>query len=208
MGQTWPGAAASFVGMWIVMMVAMMLPSVMPMLSRYRETVCLASGSGLGRLTVLVGLGYLFVWALFGIAVFLLGIGVTSLEMRQPAIARAVPIVVGVVVSIAGGIQFTTWKARQLVCCRDASAAACVNVSASSAWWHGLRFGLQCGPCCANLMVVLFAIGVMDLRAMAVVTAAITAERLGPADVHVARTIGAVVVSAGFLLIARAAGLG
>jgi len=38
-GQTWPGAAASFLGMWVVMMVAMMLPSLVPMLSRYREAV-------------------------------------------------------------------------------------------------------------------------------------------------------------------------
>jgi predicted metal-binding membrane protein len=35
-GQTWPGAAASFLGMWVVMMVAMMLPSLVPMLRRYR----------------------------------------------------------------------------------------------------------------------------------------------------------------------------
>ena len=38
-GQTWPGAAASFIGMWAVMMVAMMLPSLVPMLWRYREAV-------------------------------------------------------------------------------------------------------------------------------------------------------------------------
>ncbi|HWS72596.1 MAG TPA: DUF2182 domain-containing protein, partial [Thermoanaerobaculia bacterium] len=38
-GQTWPGAAASFLGMWVVMMVAMMLPSLVPMLQRYRESV-------------------------------------------------------------------------------------------------------------------------------------------------------------------------
>ena len=36
-GQTWPGAAASFLGMWVVMMVAMMLPSLVPMLWRYRR---------------------------------------------------------------------------------------------------------------------------------------------------------------------------
>jgi len=46
---------------------------------------------------------------------------------------------------------------------------------------------------------------VMDLRAMAVVTAAITAERLAPAGERVARTIGIVVVGVGLLLIARAA---
>jgi predicted metal-binding membrane protein len=57
-------------------------------------------------------------------------------------------------------------------------------------------------------MVILLVLGVMDLRAMAVVTAAITAERLAPAGERVARAIGAVVVGAGLFLIARAAGLG
>jgi predicted metal-binding membrane protein len=52
------------------------------------------------------------------------------------------------------------------------------------------------------------AIGVMDLRAMAVVTAAMTVERLAPAGEHAARAIGAVVVGAGLFLIARAAGIG
>ena len=59
----------------------------------------------------------------------------------------------------------------------------------------------------AGLTAILFVIGVMDLRAMAVVTAAITAERLAPAAECVARAIG-VVVGAGLFLIARAAGLG
>ena len=38
-GQTWPGAAASFLGMWVVMTAAMMLPSLVPMLWRYRRAV-------------------------------------------------------------------------------------------------------------------------------------------------------------------------
>ena len=44
-GQTWPGAAASFFGMWIVMMVAMMLPSLVPMLWRYRQAVPASAGN-------------------------------------------------------------------------------------------------------------------------------------------------------------------
>src|SRR5947209_18470516 len=56
-GQTWPAAAVQFLGMWIVMMVAMMLPSLAPMLRHYRH----ASGAS-GRLTALVGVGYFFVW--------------------------------------------------------------------------------------------------------------------------------------------------
>src|SRR6266516_53679 len=56
-GQTWPGAAASFLGMWVVMMVAMMLPSLVPMLLRYRQAVgSTRDGNvGLGWLTTLVG---------------------------------------------------------------------------------------------------------------------------------------------------------
>ena len=57
-------------------------------------------------------------------------------------------------------------------------------------------------------MAVLLVIGVMDLRAMAIVTAAITVERLAPTGDRVARAIGAVVVGAGLFLIARAAGPG
>jgi len=57
-------------------------------------------------------------------------------------------------------------------------------------------------------MAVLLVIGVMDVRAMAVVTVAITAERLSPAGEGVAQVIGAVVVGIGLVLIARAIGLG
>src|SRR4051812_6968849 len=67
-GQTWPGAAASFLGMWVVMMVAMMLPSLIPMLRRYRDAVtAIGTGpTGLGRLTALVAAGYFAVWTAFG----------------------------------------------------------------------------------------------------------------------------------------------
>src|SRR5262245_36470051 len=101
-GQTWPGAVVSFLGMWIVMMVAMMLPSLVPMLRRYRDAV---GGTGVTRLgwrTALVGLGYFFVWTLFGAAAYPLGVALASIEMRQPEVARAVPIAVGVIVLIAG----------------------------------------------------------------------------------------------------------
>src|SRR5271166_1096013 len=71
---------------------------------------------------------------------------------------------------------------------------------AGTAWRHGLRLGLHCSYCCAGLMAILLVIGVMDLRAMAVVTAAITVERLAPAGERVARAIGAAVVGAGLFL--------
>ena len=208
-GQTWPGAAASFLGMWVVMMVAMMLPSLVPMLWRYRQAVGGTGETRLGRLTALVGVGYFFVWTAFGMAAFPLGVALAAVEMQLPALARAVPVAVGVVVLSAGALQFTAWKAHHLACCREAAGCARTLPSdAGTAWRHGLRLGVHCSYCCAGLTAILLVIGVMDLRAMAVVTAIITVERLLPGGARVARAIGAVVVGAGLSLIARAIGLG
>jgi len=208
-GQTWPGAAASFLGMWVVMMVAMMLPSLVPMLWRYRQAVGTTGTTRSGWLTALVGLGYFFVWIVFGIAAFLLGVPLAAAEMQWPALSRAVPITAGVIILIAGALQFTAWKACHLACCRSMPACGLSPpADAGTAWRHGLRLGLHCSQCCAGQMAILLVIGVMDLRAMAVVTAAITVERLVPAGERVARAIGVVVVGAGLFLIARAAGLG
>jgi len=142
----------------------------------------------------------------------ILGVSLAALEMQQPALARAVPSGIGVVVLIAGLLQFTAWKARHLACCREVPAVPArgrmLPPNAGTAWRHGLRLGLHCSYCCAGLVAILLVIGVMDLRAMAVVAAAITVERLAPAGERVARAIGAVVVGAGLILIARAVGLG
>src|SRR5439155_415325 len=113
-GQTWPGTAASFLVMWVVMMVAMMLPSLLPMLWRYRQAVGRTGGTRLGRLTALVGMGYFFVWSVFGMAVFPLGVALAAVEMQHPALARSVPIAIGMVILMAGSLQLTAWKARHL----------------------------------------------------------------------------------------------
>jgi predicted metal-binding membrane protein len=149
------------------------------------------------------------VWTALGLVAFPLGVALATVEMQLPALARVVPIAVGVVVLIAGALQFTAWKARHLACCRVAPGRnRTLPADAGAAWRYGLRLGLHCSYCCAGLTVILLGLGVMDLRAMALVTAAITVERLAPAGERVARVIGAVIVAAGLFLIVRAAGLG
>jgi predicted metal-binding membrane protein len=114
-----------------------------------------------------------------------------------------------VVVLIAGALQFTAWKARHLACCREVPGRGHkLPVDAGTAWRHGVRLGIHCSHCCAGLTAMLIVTGVMDLRAMAVVTGAITVERLAPAGERVARAIGIVVLGAGSFLIALAAGIG
>ncbi len=70
-------------------------------------------------------------------------------------------------------------------------------------WRRGLRLGIHCSHCCVNLMAILLVIGVMDLRAMAVVAGVITVERLAPTSARVVRAIGALAVGTGLFLIAR-----
>ena len=205
-GQTWAGAAGSFVGMWDVMMVVMMLPSLVPMLRRYRAAVEKTSETRLAPLTALVSAGYFFVWTLFGIAAFSLGATLAAVEMQQPAMARAVPVAMGVVIVIAGALQFTAWKAHHLACCRETSGRGRpLSPGIAVAWRHGVRLGLHCSYSCAGLTAILLVIGVMDLRAMVSVTVAITVEHLAPAGERLARAIGTVVVAAGLVLIDRAA---
>jgi predicted metal-binding membrane protein len=208
-GQTWPGAAASFLAMWVLMMVAMMLPSLVPMLWRYRQAVGRRGETRLGRLTALVGVAYFVVWTVIGLAAFPLGVALAAVEMQEPTLAHAVPIAIGVVVLMAGLLQFTAWKARHLACCREAPGSDCtLQADGGTAWRLGLRLGLHCSYCCVGLMAILLVIGVMDLRVMAVVSAAITVERLAPAGERVARATGVIVVATGLFLIAQATWLG
>jgi predicted metal-binding membrane protein len=207
-GQTWLAVAASALGMWTVMMAAMMLPCLVPMLLRYRRTVG-TNGTRLGVLTALVGAGYFFVWTVFAIAVLPLGFGLAAIEMQQPALARAVPIATGIIVLIAGALQLSAWKAHRLACCRQASMSPRILPGKSgAAWRHGMRLGLHCGHCCMNLMAILLVVGIMDLRVMALVTGALTLERVAPSGDRIARAVGVAVICIGLALIARAAHLG
>jgi predicted metal-binding membrane protein len=208
-GQTWLELAASFFWMWIPMMVAMMLPSLIPMLRRYRRAIAAAGERRRAALTALVSAAYFFIWTLFGLAAFPLGVALAAVEMQHPALARAVPVAVGVVVLLAGAVQLTAWKARRLACCREMPEDDCsLSSDTRTAWRHGLHLGIRCSQCCANLMVILMVVGVMDLRAMALVTAFITIERLAPSGARVAPAAGVIVSAAGLVLIVRATGWG
>jgi predicted metal-binding membrane protein len=203
-GQSWAAAAAMFLGMWVVMMVAMMLPYLVPALWRYREAVAESGETRLGMRSVLAGAGYFFVWTLIGLAAFPLGAALAALQMQYPSVSRATPVAAGVVVLIAGVLQFTGWKAGRLACCRGSLRSGCARPPTNTtAWRFGLRLGLDCASCCANLMALLLVLGVMDLRAMVVVAAAITLERIAPAGDRVARALGGALVATGFFLVVR-----
>ncbi len=176
-GQPWVVAWASFLLMWEIMMVAMMLPSLVPTLWRYRNDIVEAGATHVERLTTIAGAAYFIVWALVGGLVFPVGAALSALVMQHPTLARGVPVVVTLLVLIAAVLQFTPWKARLRACCLEA-AAGIPPANAGAAWRDGFRLGLACCRCCANLMAIQLVVGVMDLGVMALVTIAITVERL------------------------------
>ncbi|HSI01460.1 MAG TPA: DUF2182 domain-containing protein [Reyranella sp.] len=191
--MAWPPllGVASFLVMWIVMMTAMMLPSLVPVLWRYRRAI---GATGRDRLAALIGAGYFCLWTTIGLAVF-------PLAMALPALLRAVPPAAGVIVLAAGVLQFTAWKARHLACCRAVPGPGSLPTNADAAWRHGLRLGLHCSLCSIGSTAVLLVLGMMDLGAMAAVTVAVTLERLAPAGERAARGIGVVLVGVGLLLV-------
>ena len=203
-GQTWLSAGESFVGMWAVMMVAMMLPSLLPMPRGFRQAIRGTGEIRINELTAIVGVGYFFVWTLVGVVLFPLGAILATVEMHHPALARAVPAMTGAIVIIAGVLQFTPWKAHHLADCREATGCHRLQAHSGRALRHGLHLGIHCSYCCIGLTAILLAGGVMNLWLMAIVGGAITAERLVPGGQRIARAIGTVAVVAGVLLIARA----
>ena len=211
-GQSWLGAAASFLGMWTMMMAAMMLPSLVPMLWRYRQTVASAGPLSSGLLTVLVAGGYFLVWIVLGAAIYPMGAAAMAVIMRRPVPAPAVPTAIAVAVVAAGVLQLTRWKTRHLACCRASCCSEPIGrgdlaARAFKACTDGLRLGLHCAQCCAGLTVVLLVTEIMNVPAMVAVTGAVTLERLAPAGERIARVTGVIMIGAGFFLVLRARGL-
>lgn len=195
-GQSWPGAAALFLGMWLLMMAAMMLPALVPMLLAYHRTRRPAIGRWLA------GAGYLSVWLGFGALAYLPGVLLAGLALNSALFARCVPALTGIAVVFLGVFQMTEWKLGQLTRCRAVRPCATGAAQGRGAWWHGVHLGLCCLRCNANLMLVQLLAGVMDLRLMALLTLAVSAERLAPAPRRVARLVGVVIVAAGTVMFA------
>jgi predicted metal-binding membrane protein len=204
-GQSWTSSAAAFLGMWLVMMIAMMLPVLAPVLWRHARAMSVTNPARAGAPIALAGTAYFTVWTLFGAIAFLAGTILAALEMQLPLLARAVPIASGAIVLIAGVAQFSAWKMHHLACCR-AMPVCCEGLGADvrAAWRHGLRLGVHCVHCCCGLTAVLLVSGVMDLRAMVFVSAAIALERLAPGGARAAKVIGVIVMAVGMLQVVRA----
>jgi predicted metal-binding membrane protein len=195
-------SALLFLTMWGVMMVAMMLPSLMPMLIEYRQRSGVLPVTRLNQLTCWVSLGYFAVWIAVGVFVYF-GTLLADVATRLESVRRCMSITAGLTVTAAGFFQVSSYKMNHLRRCRAHSHRA-VPSAAWRATEHGIGLGLACFLSCFNLMAVLLAAGLMNLKAMVALTAAIGIERIRSIPVFAARLTGAIIIAIGMFMIVHA----
>jgi predicted metal-binding membrane protein len=171
------GTFGWFVSVWVVMMAAMMFPSVAPTIALY------AKMSGSSRLMpwIFTG-GYLLTWAGAGVVAFLIGAGAHRLANGDLSWDRAGRPIAGAVLVLAAGYELTPLKNVCLGKCR--SPLGTLLASWRGGWSGALRMGVKngawCVGCCWALMASLFALGVMSVVWMAVVAGFIAVEKILP----------------------------
>jgi predicted metal-binding membrane protein len=171
------GTFGWFLGVWVVMMAAMMFPSVAPTIALY------ARMSGKWRLRPLVFTGgYLVTWACAGVVAFLIGIGASQVVGGELAWDRGGRPIAGAVLILASCYELTPLKNVCLGKCR--SPLATLLGSWRDGWSGALRMGAKngawCVGCCWALMASLFALGVMSVTWMAIVAGLIAVEKILP----------------------------
>ena len=208
MVMTGPWSAADSVAMfvmWAVMMVAMMLPSVSPMVLLYARTLRhrAAQGRPDGSVALFVG-GYLLAWTGFSALATLLNWGLHQGGLMNAMMGRATPQVAGVVLIGAGVYQLTPFKDACLTHCRSPIGflADHWREGGAGATAMGLHHGLYCVGCCWMLMALLFVLGVMNLAWIAVLTVFVLLEKAVPRGRLVSRVSGGALLGWGAWLLA------
>ena len=172
------GTLGWFVGVWAVMMAAMMFPSVSPTVALYAQ---MTRRRGVGR-PLLFSAGYLLLWGLAGVlayALFELGRNVFGADLRWNAGGRWFA---GAVLLVAAMYELTPLKDVCLQKCRSPVGflLGTWRDGHRGALAMGTRHAAWCVGCCWALMGALFALGVMSVTWMALVAALITLEKTLP----------------------------
>ncbi|HUP38541.1 MAG TPA: DUF2182 domain-containing protein [Vicinamibacterales bacterium] len=200
--------AAMFLTMWAVMMVAMMLPSVMPAVILHRRLIeaRVERGERAAGSHLLLLAGYFSIWVAFGAAAYAFGMTLTSAAMRSVRVSVLVPAATGVALAAAGAYQLTRWKQLCLRHCRsplDFFARHAIRRAIDS-WRLGLHHGAYCAACCWGLMVIQLALGVMSVPLMTLVALIILLEKQWRHGETLARVVGAAWLAGGIFLALRA----
>ncbi len=186
-----------YVGGWLLMTAAMMLPTVLPLLSRFDRL--LRGRRDRRRLIAIVVAGYLLVWLGFGLVAHLLDAALHAAARRSDWLLFNGWMVGAGIFAVAGLFQFSAWKYRCLSRCR-------APVGFIVRHWHGrepqldaLRLGLDhglfCVGCCWAIMLLMFAVGTGSVGWMLALGAVMAAEKNTPWGMRLGRPLGAALLA-------------
>lgn len=196
MPQDQPWSGVDFLLMfaiWMVMMVAMMLPSAAPMLLLFAST---SRKRQQARdpylLTSLFAGAYVVVWAGFTVVATLANWALHNRGLMTSLTGRALPLWGGGLLIVAGLYQFTPLKLACLNKCRSPLAFLMSEWREGrlGAFVMGLRHGGYCLLCCWALMALLFVLGVMNLAWIALLAAFVLIEKLASSGPWLSRASG------------------
>jgi predicted metal-binding membrane protein len=192
--------------MWGAMTLAMMLPSAAPMILTYAEIADTAARKGEHVVSpfVLAG-GYTAVWFGFAAAATLAQYALTRAALLDPSMASVSGLFSGAIFIVAGLYQFSELKHACLRQCRSPFPFFFTNWATTprGVFKLGLRQGLFCFGCCWAMMVVMFAVGVMNVVWMAALGIVMTLEKIGTGK-RFTYAIGVLSIAAGLAFVVSA----
>jgi predicted metal-binding membrane protein len=190
------GGLGWFLGIWVTMMAAMMLPSVAPMVLAYARV---GKARPVRAPTAVFVSAYFAAWACYGVVAYGAYRLIDAVDMGALAWNEAGAWVAGVAIVAAGIYQLTPLKDVCLRHCRSPIhfLAHGWRDGARGAFRMGFTHGLYCVGCCWGLMLVLFTLGVMSLFWMAVIAGLIFAEKILPRGEWLTGVIGIAFVALG-----------
>jgi predicted metal-binding membrane protein len=197
--RPWTAVDAFFTfAMWTVMMVGMMSAAAAPMLLLFAGAQAARSQRRVPLNLVLFAIGYLAIWAGFSAIATAAQWLLQRAALLSAAMSASQSWFAGVILAAAGAYQLTPIKGACLTLCRSPLGFLMTNWrdGAIGAFRMGARHGLFCVGCCWALMIVLFAVGIMNLMWVAALTAIVLIEKLTPAGVLVSRASGLAMIAA------------
>ena len=185
------------VGMWVVMMAAMMLPTMVPTLRSYEDLMVSANGTRVGWLGVLSG--YCIVWILFAVIISVTQIGLLYLDVVD-MMGKAKSIWLSAALLIAAGaFQFTRAKEVCHGVCHSPMSYFIGHWKAGlvGGVQMGLSLGAFCVGCCWLFMILGFAGGVMNFLWMGLATVMMVLEKLPQLGHFLVKPLGILLILSG-----------
>ena len=193
--------------MWLVMAIAMMLPTAAPAILSFADIIRGAgrASPGTGRLAGFVG-GYLAVWWGFGALATAAQWGLAVAATGIPGFRAEGPLFGGALLVVAGLYQFSALKNLCLTRCRSPLTFFLTHwrEGTRGAVYLGVRHGMHCVGCCWALMALMLCAGTMNVAWTAALTALMLAEKVLPRGLLIGRAVGVGLIAWGGALLASA----